>query len=310
VYVDGDGVYRFVNRHHYLGSVTDSDKIISDETVLMDATLTEGEANIRNSLRLRIFPRSPVLKRTLWNLGSELIIPAASSVSMVIEFSGVLTALDTTPSSTHVAARSRFRAALATAEGTGEEASAGGAESYISFTILPIGRIAYLTITNSHSAAVALNDGAGDPYFYLYGSMIQDTLEDDQDRTWITVEDIASIYKYGRRGTEIEFKFIATPAQAEAVSSILLHRHQKGIIQLENVKIPGDARLEIADEVALSFERWSIDENYIIESIRDYLGSDSGHTQTLNLMQAETLTAGTWFRLDESELDTNNALAI
>jgi len=312
---DEDGVLRFYNRHHY----THPDRLalvdtISDDNYLTDFTLSNDVADVKNVIHIKVRSQKRGQTSDIWKLTTDLWVPPGETLEFDIETSGTLESIDSIISGVGSGGESRFRAAYLAGYDNGvpftrkdgKTGSPGGAESKVAISIAPRGSSATVTIKNNSTRAIAMNDGSGKPYMFLWGRVFHDTRFSSGEGVVVSRQDDDSVDAFGANEVELSLDFMTSATLGEALAIYLLYRFADGIDRLEDIAIVGNPLLEIGDRIHVTFARFGIDTAYWIESITDELSPDIGHRQTLVLSVADD---GDWFILDSSNLDGAEGLA-
>ena len=312
---DEDGVLHFYNRHHYthpsrmtvVGELT-------DDTSLTGFTLNHDVADVKNIVNVKVRNQKRGQTNDIWKLTTDLWVPARQSITFDVETAGTLEAIDTIVSGIGSGGESRFRAAFLAGYDNGvpftrqdgKTGGAGGAEGSIRVSVFPRGSSATITITNLSSQSIAMNDGSGKPYMFLWGRVFHDTRFSSGEGIVVTKEDSASVAVYGANEVELSLPYMTSATLGEALATYLICRFADGIDRLEDITIVGNPLFEIGDRVTVTFPRLGVGAQYWIESIGDNVAPEVGYTQNLSLSVAD---AGNWFILDSSILDGPDGLA-
>lgn len=315
MYYNSDGKLFFFNRQHFTNpnNTAATPVQLTIDNALKDCGLDDDIANVRNIVRVKIKDVNIGQARDVWKLDSPLVIPAGQSVTYDIAVSGVLESCDVVASGTSRYGSTRYRAsvvqgydgAMPIVAKNGANDSAGGAEGYITVSIIPFGRCIRVVLTNSHSKDIALMDGNGNHYMYVWGRIYTDARFRSTESPVVTKESAASIATYGANEVEVDLAYVTTTTDGESLSDYVLKRYENGIKKLDNIEIVGNPLLELGDRSEVIFGKFSIDDVFWIERIEDTISPDAGYSQRIDLSVADS---GDWFILDTSMLDDTPSL--
>jgi hypothetical protein len=314
--IDETGVVRFYNRHHYLTpEATAIRKTITENDSLMGVSVVERLEDIRNVVHVKVKSQDLGVTRDVWNLSSPMWVNAEETKTFLITVPGVLESLDIVASPTASYGSTRYRAQFFSnmdSNGTPmlskneEKGSVGGAEEYLHITLIPYGEAILVTITNDSMRPIALADGDGDFYFYIWGRTYRAVRYTANDGVVITESDEASIARFGSCEYEVSLNYLTNETSGRALAQYLLARYRNGIQRLEGIDIVGDPRLDVGDRITIQEHVMGIDGHYWIEKLSDDISPDVGYRQSLAVSLTDD---GQWFMLDHSTLDGTDGLA-
>lgn len=312
---DADNVLRFFNRHHYSlpENATVVKTITSSESVL-NAIVVQDVKDIKNVLRVKVKTQELKSADDIWSLESPWVIKAGETVVHDVNIPGVLESVDAEPSFSVYAGATRYRAAFVVGyengipltNTNGVDDSLGGAELFLYVTIVPYGKVVTVSIQNlSSDRDIALFDGNGNPYFYLWGRSFTSARFRSEESMVVEVGDTESIAAYGANAEDIDLAYLSDPTSAYDLAMYLLRRYRSGEHRIEDIRTVGDPLLEIGDRITITVPEMGVDDTFWTEKIEDTLSPEVGYTQKVDLAIADE---GNWFQLDVSTLDSDSVL--
>lgn len=147
-----------------------------------------------------------------------------------------------------------------------------------------------VTVLNNYGAPIRLTTNDGRPAFRLSGTKVF-----DYGTVPITVQDSASIDRYGARNYELSGDWYQDSITEGTLLSKLLTRTSKPIPTTDAITMAGDPRLQLGDTVELRDEEGFGEQMKLqIYGIRREFDVDSGLTDTLTVEMIEPAGVGLW----------------
>jgi hypothetical protein len=310
-FLSEDGVPTFWNRDRMTSQVS-AVRTISADLSLKSLATAEAIDTVRNVVKVTAAP--PQVDRAddiIWAASEVLMVPAAGSLAVPMEFPGVALSVDTSliyySGSTGVASGSGYRAAKGN-DGT------GGDVSNLGFTWDLSASRATLTVTNPNGFDVFLVENGlasttrGRPMLQIVGRAARPT----QNPYVVVRRDEASVDAYGEQVLEVPAsEWRQNTEAAEDLADHLLDRLRVPRPVIPSVAAVGDPRTQVGDRVTIIDSAGiGLARDYFVVGVDRTLDS-SGLSDTYAVREAGHATSGMTgtFVLGTSELDGMDGLA-
>lgn len=280
-YVDEKGIARYRSRDWFTRSAPVSAFEITDDMVITESD--DDATNIINQVEVIARPRSLRSSQKVYELGTPVEIAPGESVEFFIEYPDPV--IDVIQPVGAASDTSSFYANTSPSNAGIDYTANVSISDWDDFAIK-----SKVTMTNS-----------GDRYAYVTELLVwARPAKQPDDAIQVLDVDEDSIEEYGKYAIKIENDYIQSALRARNMAAILL-ADRKLPSAYRKMEIIGQPQLQMGDTVIRSGITYNIVE------LEDKLTTDDGLMQNLTLVSRDVQT---YFRLDISNLDGNDTLAI
>lgn len=276
IYMDEDGVIRFINRSNWLNNTTPVWTF--NQTNIIERRTTKT-SNIINVVEVKSTVRETQEKQRYWQLTTPVAIPAGEEIDIWADFSDPITEVDD-PEYLDDAETSYYRT------NTHGDNSGEALNSYINVkSVSKFSKSVKMTFENTHSSTAIF---ITDILLYAIPAKIS-------KKIYARVEDTSSVAKYLERPVTIENNFIQDESTADSIARIIIEDN-KEYNPYREIDVMGVPQLQVGDLVRITDEKFS--DIYFVTKI---VGKMSGakFIQTLTVIKK---TINQYFRIGISTI--------
>jgi hypothetical protein len=283
IYMDENGVIRFLNRTNWLANTSISWVFNRGNTLERRTTTDE---NIINVVDIKADVRTLQANIKFWDLAAPILIPPLSSVVIWADLNDPAVTIDT-PVYVTGATTSSYT--------TNVEADSSGLPYNANITLSSISKFAKsakMTFANSHATIP----------IYITGIALFGTPAPATSVAYDRVEDATSVAAYDERPLTIENDFIQDTSTAHSISTIIIEDN-KAFSPVRELDVVGVPQLQVGDTVIISDEK--VTDTYSVTKIVSKM-VQTQFTQTLSVVKK---IMRTYFRPGISSIGGADAIA-